>query len=101
LAGLQATKRIPFFFDSQRLFHLREFMNSMNPGSEPFGVLFSGPNGVGKSANTFAAAIHSFARGLPRVYIPKAGEWYICVLFNLHYLRVAIFISFQGDRISH
>ncbi len=80
LAALETFKPVQFFFDSQRLSHLREFMNSMNPGSKRVGVLFSGPNGVGKSAITLATAIHTFARGLPRVYIPKAGEWYLCFM---------------------
>ena len=46
----------------------------------PFGVLLSGPNGVGKSLTAVHAFLSSFAQGLVAVYIPSALEWVAAAL---------------------
>ena len=46
-----------------------------NKLSNQFGVLLSGPNGVGKSAVGVQALLSCMARGLPVVYIPSAHAW--------------------------
>jgi hypothetical protein len=43
--------------------------------SEAEGVLFSGPNGVGKSSICLITFLTCFVRGLPVVYIPRCDEW--------------------------
>lgn len=40
-----------------------------------YGVLLSGPSGVGKSAIGAEAALSCFARGLLCVYMPDASQW--------------------------
>jgi hypothetical protein len=48
--------------------HSKETLNK-------FGVLLSGPNGVGKSAVGVHAFAACFAQGLPVAYIPSASAW--------------------------
>ena len=102
LTGFDTDDQIPFYFDSQRLSLLREFIESMAPGSIPSAVLFSGPNGVGKSSIVLAAAIHSFARGLIRVYIPMAGMWYFFSdVQHISHTFISIRVYMQGGEFSN
>ena len=62
--------------DEQRLMHCTEFLDSMQRDDDgPSGVLFSGPNGVGKSSICLMTFLTCFVRGLPVVYIPRCDEW--------------------------
>ena len=60
---------------AQRLKLAHEFVDAVASGRRDFGVLLSGPNGVGKSAVGLQAFFSCFARRLPVVYIPAASKW--------------------------
>jgi hypothetical protein len=62
-------------FDEQRIRFVEELLDSTQSHSIEYGVLFSGPNGVGKSAICLEAALFCFAMGVPCAYIPKAANW--------------------------
>lgn len=73
--GLMDETRL--IIDTQRLKYMGEFVDSMtkksfNPRSS---VLFSGPNGVGKSSILLLTFLVCFIRGLPISYIPSAIIW--------------------------
>ena len=52
-----------------------EFLGAMKGDRNQFGVLLSGPNGVGKSVVGLLSFLAAFAQRLPVVYIPFAIEW--------------------------
>lgn len=81
-AGLGLGRAQQLFLQSQRLAVAQEFVQALRDvkrekPKEPFGVLLSGPNGVGKSLAAVHAFLSSFAQGLIVVYIPNAMEWVI------------------------
>lgn len=53
------------------------FLNAMTGGadSKGYGVLLSGPHGVGKSAVGLLTFLACYAQRLPVVYIPNAADW--------------------------
>ena len=62
--------------DIERLTHAGDFMKAMRPSGQPqYGVLISGPNGVGKSAVGLLTYLACFAQGLPAVYIHDSSNW--------------------------
>jgi len=73
--GFRLRQETSIFLDEQRLLHCSEFIDFMNNAEDPNGVLFSGPNGVGKSSICLITFLTCFVRGLPVVYIPRCDEW--------------------------
>ena len=66
------------FLQEQRVEYSSEFVRSLQADAHKhrsFGVLLSGPNGVGKSAIGLLAFLASFAQRLPAVYISAARAW--------------------------
>ena len=62
----------------QRVALASEFLRAQRSGAQvdnQFGVLLSGPNGVGKSCIGLLAFLASSAQRLPTVYIPSARAW--------------------------
>jgi hypothetical protein len=76
-AGFKLDLPQPFFLQEQRNDLVQEFVHAMHSKEtlSKFGVLLSGPNGVGKSAVGVHAFAACFAQGLPVVYIPSASAW--------------------------
>lgn len=65
-------------FDQQRLKYCENFVKSMKGLSNKrtdSGVLFTGPNGVGKSSICLATFVMCFIQSLPVVYIPRSDQW--------------------------
>lgn len=76
--GFNLTAAQPFFHQWQRASLAHEFVAAMRASAQHhhgFGVLLSGPNGVGKSAIGLQAFMTCFAQRLPVVYIPSAHAW--------------------------
>lgn len=76
--GFMLTTSTRFLVEPQRSTLAAEFLKAMCDNAsnhERFGVLLSGPAGVGKTAVGILSFAYCFARGLPCVYIPDAGEW--------------------------
>ena len=59
----------------QRLKCTFEFVNALTTPNEEFGVLLSGPNGVGKSGIGLLAYLVCMARRLPVAYISRSESW--------------------------
>lgn len=65
-----------FLLEGTRLKLAAEFLAAMRSKSpHGFGVLFSGPNGVGKSAVGVLTFLACVAQRLPALYIPSAMSW--------------------------
>lgn len=66
-----------FILQATRIKVAAEFLDAMKKSTPVscFGVLLSGPNGVGKSSCGVLAALACIAQGLPVVYIPDARQW--------------------------
>lgn len=64
-----------FIFDQQRIEHMSHFNRAILNPSDSLGVMYTGPNGVGKSAIAFGCFLLAFAQSRPTVYIPKADKW--------------------------
>lgn len=47
LKGIVLNEGFDFIFDAQRLKHAMEYVNAISTRKDRYGVLFSGPNGVG------------------------------------------------------
>jgi len=64
--------------DFQRVKFAQEFddgIKFVNPGGKTYGVLFSGPTGVGKSAIGLLSFLNQFAQSRPVVYFPFGKDW--------------------------
>jgi hypothetical protein len=59
----------------QRLELAGEFVTAVEAGTREFGVLLSGPNGVGKSGVGLLAYLLCAARRLPAVYLSRTESW--------------------------
>lgn len=76
-ATVQSTSQ-HFLLQKQRIAYAVEFVRSLKNDAvvrHRFGVLFSGPNGVGKSAIGLLAFLSSYAQRQLVVYIPDANAW--------------------------
>ena len=62
------------FIDEQRIRYCMEFVNSFTR-NRPYGVLFSGPNGVGKSSICLLTYLMCYIRSIPVAYIPMSQQW--------------------------
>lgn len=61
--------------DKQRLFYCISFVFQLLGKSPSNGLLFSGPNGIGKSAILVVTFLLCFILGLPVMYIPSSHIW--------------------------
>jgi hypothetical protein len=75
-SGISLGDPSSFIINSERLKHTAEFVEAMETNDlERWGVLLSGPAGVGKSAICALTFLTCFARGLPVCYIAASAEW--------------------------
>lgn len=73
-----AVDKLTFFFEEQRTALTQEFIAAMIAQLEEllqFGVLISGPNGVGKTALGVQTFLTCFAQAMLAIYIPYAAAW--------------------------
>ena len=78
LAGFFLDIPQPFLVDQQRLSLATEFLAAMDAAKRrvpKFGVLLSGPNGVGKSSVGVATFLAAFVQGEVVLYINHANDW--------------------------
>jgi DNA replication protein DnaC len=47
MIGFYLSRGVDLIFDAQRLKHAKDYVNAISSAEEGYGVLFSGPNGVG------------------------------------------------------
>jgi hypothetical protein len=73
--GFDLEDGITLFVDNQRLSFAREFCSEMTHSNSRYGVLLTGPSGVGKSGVSLVTVLACLVRGLPVEYIPLAGVW--------------------------
>jgi hypothetical protein len=66
---------VEIILDQQRMAHIEDFIVAMNSLYSKYGVLFSGPNGVGMSTICLMSSVFAFAQKLNFVYIPMADSW--------------------------
>ena len=76
-AGFQGIESKDFLLHKERVDLTLEFVRAMKNHhlSDAFGVLISGPNGVGKSATGLLTFLTCAANRLPCIYIATAIEW--------------------------
>ena len=76
-SGFQGLKSFDFLLHKERVDLAQEFVNAMTNHhiDNSFGVLISGPNGVGKSATGLLTFLVCAAKRLPCIYISSAIKW--------------------------
>ena len=97
--------QLAFFFHPQRLEYANDFVRAYSATDDEqlllFGILLSGPNGVGKSAVGVLTFLTCFARGLPVVYIPSARRWVNAAMYgNGHAYFLECFMAQNADLVA-
>lgn len=78
--GFSLTSPTDLLLEDTRVRLAADFVRAMrDPSSTNYGVLLSGPNGVGKTAVGLLTFLACYAQRLPVVYIPDTASWTVHV----------------------